>query len=568
MADTITIRVGRQKIEAQPGQKLIEVLQQNQIDIPNFCYETSAGKKVHTCLVEVKGQEGLQNACELEVADKMRVQVNSGLARQQRREALQLAFIYQQNLCQQDNAKACAVVDKIKAYLETGAKDLKNPEQKKYHTMAESIEIDTNLCIGCGKCVKACLQKEVGYLKLVGEGKDKKVAPNGNPKISCIYCGQCTIECPVHAIREQSQVLQVEQALADPDKIVIVQMAPSIRTSIGEEFGMEPGTNVVGKMYTAFRQLGFDKVFDVNMGADITTLVEAAEIVEELKHGGKNLPMFNSCCPSWVQFVMDYYPEFVSHMAEAKSPQIHAGGAYKTWWAEKEGIDPHKIVVVSIMPCTSKKHEARLHELSVDGMNPVDYVLTTRETAHLLKKNNIDLPSLEDSEVDSIGEYSGAAAIYGASGGVLESAMRTATWMLEGKDLPKLEFEEVRGSEGIKKAEIEIAGQKIRVAVVSTIRNARRILEEVKKNPDAYHCVEVMACPGGCIGGGGQPKPTTPEKIDKRIEGLYKIDAEAKMRKAHENQIAKDFMEYAESQPEEKKWELLYRHFGEGKQQE
>ncbi len=557
MAEEITIRINRKKYQTQPGQSLKKVFEENEIDLPWFCLtDDEFPLPLHTCLVEVRGEEGLQLACELKAQDGMRIKTNTGIARQQRREALKMVLEYlEQN--QPDSTQ----VEQIKQYLKTGASDARHPQPKQYQSMGPSIEIDRTLCIGCQKCVKACLQKQVGYLGIKGEGRDKAVEENTNPNISCILCGQCTLECPVDAIREHSEIIHVEQALADPDKIVIAQMAPSIRTSIGEEFGVEAGHNMAPQMNTAFRKLGFDQVFDVNMGADITTLVEAAELVDELKHGGKKLPMFTSCCPSWVKFVEDYYPEMVDHLTDVRSPQVHAGAAYKTWWAEQEGIDPDRIVVVSIMPCTSKKHEARLDELKVQGRKPVDYVLTTRETAHLLKKNNLDLPKLEPSQVDKFGEYSGAGAIYGASGGVMESAMRTAAWMLEGKDLPKIEFEQVRGSQGIKKAEIEIAGKKLKVAVVSTIRNARRILEEVKKNPDSYHCVEVMACPGGCIGGGGQPKPTDQDKIDKRIAGLYEIDQQSKIRKAHQNKIAKDFLAYTETLPEEEKKEVLYRAY-------
>ncbi|MEA2056358.1 MAG: [FeFe] hydrogenase, group A [Patescibacteria group bacterium] len=559
MADDITIRINRQKYQTQPDQFLADILKANNIDLPVFCLLSNEFPlPLHTCLVEVRGQDGLQPACQLKVEDGMRIQTNSGRARQLRREALKILLEHWQK-DENNPPENQEKIEKVKAYLKTGASDQKHPEPREYQSMWPSIEIDRTLCIGCQRCVSACLQKQVGYLADKEEGGKKVVEENTNPNISCILCGQCTLECPVDAIREQSEIIHVEQAIADPEKIVIVQMAPSIRTSIGEEFGMEAGANVAPQMYTALRQLGFDHIFDVNMGADITTLVEAAELVEELKHGSKKLPMFTSCCPSWVKFLRDYYPEMVGHLSNARSPQVHSGAAYKTWWAQQQGIDPDKIVVVSIMPCTSKKQEARLDELKIQGRKPVDYVLTTRETAYLLKKNGINLSELEGSAVDKFGQYSGAAAIYGASGGVVESALRTAAWMLEGKDLPKLEFEQVRGSEGIKKAEIEIGDKKIKMAIVSTMRNARRILEEMKKDPDAYHCVEVMACPGGCIGGGGQPKPTTPEKIDQRIAGLYDIDQKSTMRKAHENQVAKDFLAYADTLPEEQKKELLYR---------
>ncbi|HQM15675.1 MAG TPA: [Fe-Fe] hydrogenase large subunit C-terminal domain-containing protein, partial [Candidatus Woesebacteria bacterium] len=287
---------------------------------------------------------------------------------------------------------------------------------------------------------------------------------------------------------------------------------------------------------------------------------EAEELVERIKHGGV-LPMFTSCCPAWVKFVEYYYPEMIPHLTESRSPQIHAGAAYKTWWAEKEGIDPDKIRVISIMPCTSKKYEARHEKLKIDGRWPVDNVLTTRETAYLLKKHGIDLLSLADSEVDQYGVYSGAAAIYGASGGVMESALRTAAFLLEGKDLTKLEFEQVRGMQGIKKAEVTLAGKTYRVVVAMLATNMHQLIQEVKADPNAYHYIEFMACPGGCIGGGGQPIPASDEKTIKRIDGLYQIDSKMKMRLAHENKVAQDFMKYVRGQSKERQHQLLFTSY-------
>jgi iron-only hydrogenase group A len=453
---------------------------------------------------------------------------------------------------------ACDFIHQLNQYFDY---DLIISEEKKLklHPMAQAAELDPAICIGCNKCVEACEQTGIGFLKLEGEGRSKHVAISQDKNVDCIYCGQCTAACPVKAAREQSQIQQVEEALANKNLITIAQMAPSVRASIGEEFGQEIGANLEKKMFTAFRQLGFDYVFDVNMGADITTLVEAEELVERLQNGGK-LPMFTSCCPAWVKFLEFYYPDMLEHLTEARSPQIHAGGAYKTWWAEKAGIDPDKIRVVSIMPCTAKKYEARHEKLKIDGRWPVDAVLTTRETAYLLKKNQIDLPNLQDGELDELGQYSGAGAIYGASGGVMESALRTAANLLEGKDLSKLEFEAVRGMKGIKKTEVVLAGQTLRVAVVQMAKNMHKIIQEIKSNPEAYHYVEFMACPGGCIGGGGQPQPASNEKTAKRIESLYAIDENMQLRQAHENPVAQEFMRYAR-QDEDKKQSLLYTHY-------
>jgi iron-only hydrogenase group A len=556
---SITIRVDRQKIEAEDGQNLLEVLKNNQINLPEFSAKLPSGQTVTTALVEDFQTKQVKPAAEIQVKDRMRIGLNSGFARQQRQEVLRMVKLNHLQTCSTcQTGTACDFIHQLNQYFDY---DLIISQEKKLklHPMAQAAELDPAICIGCNKCVEACERTGIGFLKLEGEESNKHVAISQDKNVDCIYCGQCTLACPVKAAREQSQIQQVEEILADRNLITIVQMAPSVRVSIGEEFGQEIGVNLEKKMFSAFRRLGFDYVFDVNMGADITTLVEAEELVERLQNGGK-LPMFTSCCPAWVKFLEFYYPDMLEHLTEARSPHIHSGGAYKTWWADKVGIDPEKIRVVSIMPCTSKKYESRHEKLKIDGQWPVDYVLTTRETAYLLKKHQIDLPNLEDGELDEFGQYSGAAAIYGASGGVMESALRTAANLLEGKDLSKLEFEAVRGIKGIKKTEVELAGQTLRVAVVQMAKNMHKIIQEIKTNPEAYHYVEFMACPGGCIGGGGQPQPASDEKTAKRIQGLYAIDDVMQMRQAHENPVAREFVQYAQ-QDENKKRKLLYTHY-------
>jgi iron-only hydrogenase group A len=429
------------------------------------------------------------------------------------------------------------------------------------HKMATAAEIDPNACIACNNCVLMCQRIGIGFLELDGRGSKAHATYKKNPKIDCIYCGQCTAHCPVNAAREQSQIAEVEKALGDKNKIVIAQAAPSIRTTIGEGFDRPFGENLTGEMYTAMRRLGFDHIFDVNMGADITTIVEAKELAKRLKGSGK-LPMFTSCCPGWVKFVEFYHPELIGNLTTARSPQIHSGGAYKSWWAEKMKIDPKKIVVVSIMPCTSKKYEANNHNLFIGKLKPVDFVLTTREFITLLKKHDIDLPKLEESKVDQFGEYSGAAAIYGASGGVMESALRSTYFNITGKELDRVEFSAVRGMKGVKRAEVNFGGRKVKVAVAATVANAKILISEIKKNPNAYDYIEVMACPGGCIGGGGQPVSGTNRIIEKRIEGLYKIDDQMKIRKAHQNPIVKDYFEnYIKNIPPRKSDQLLHRKY-------
>lgn len=558
----LTLNIDDQKITTLEGTPLSQILADNNIHLPDLAAKLSTGQIIHTDLVEDVSVKLVKRVGEIQVKDKLKIKVNSGLARQHR----QAAFRQIQQDCLQ-NCDQTLNQDStypqhpnLEQYLSYDFSDLQADDTFPLHKMAQAAELDASVCTGCNKCVEACARVGVNYLNLEGEDKDKHVVPSKDPKTDCIYCGQCTLNCPVKAAREQSQVQTIEAMLANPNLITIVQMAPSVRTSIGEEFGAEIGMNLEKQMATAFRQLGFDYVFDVNMGADITTMVEAEELTKRLKNNG-TLPMFTSCCPAWVKFVEFYYPEMIPHLTNARSPQIHSGIAYKTWWAEKAGIDPDRIRVISIMPCTSKQYEARQERLKVDDFYPVDATLTTREMAYLLKKNNIDLLNLPEGKSDIFGYYSGAGAIYGASGGVMESALRTAIFMLEGKNLPRLEFEQVRGMEGIKKAEVEVLGQALKVAVATTAVNMHILIKEVKANPEAYHYVEFMACPGGCIGGGGQPIPASDKKTAQRIASLYKIDNGMKIRRAHDNPVVKEFMDYVNSQTEERRYELLCRGY-------
>lgn len=436
------------------------------------------------------------------------------------------------------------------------------------HYMGKTIEFDDNKCIKCTKCVMKCKNCSVNYLeiKLDSEGKKHLSAIEGK---DCIHCGQCTLVCPVNAIRTQPNLEEFKKIFADKSKIFIVQAAPSVRAALGEGWKMEHSLNIEKKMNTAFRKLGFNKVFDVNFGADITTMVEAEELIERLNNPEAKLPMFTSCCYAWVDYVMHYHPELKEYLTTARSPHLHAGGAYKTWWAQKEGINPKDIVVVSVMPCTSKKEEILNENAKIGDMNLVDYSLTVRDITQLLKENNIDLPSLKESEADRLGEYSGAAVIYGASGGVMESALRTAYRMITGEDLKNFNLTEVRtDTTGFKTAEIDIKGKKIKVAVVSTVQNIEKILAELKDNPNAYQYIEVMSCAGGCINGGGMPLlPVKPADqialIEERRKVLYGLDEEKKNeRVAHGNPVVKEYMQWVKDQNNpELEHELYHTHF-------
>lgn len=558
MSKIITVYIDDKPYQAEEGQNLLQIALANQIDIPHLCYhpDLPADHNCRLCLVKHEGE--VTTSCEIQAIDGLRIQTNDSELQELRAENLKLILAsHRENCLKCQKQLPCPVVGLMNKYGVTSEEYRRKMLDLAIHKMANAAEFDPNLCVRCGLCVSACANIGINFLKLEGKSSDVHLSYNQNPKADCVYCGQCTVSCPVGAIREQSHLEVVEAVLADPEKIVIVQMAPSVRASIGEEFGLEPGLNLEKRMFTALRQLGFNKIFDVNMGADITTMVEAEELSERLRQkfaGEKTtLPMFTSCCPGWVKFLEFYYPEMIPHLTTARSPHIHAGGAYKTWWAKKAGVDPSRIVVVSLMPCTSKKYEAAMDKLSFEYnghlLKPVDLVLTTRETAALLKKHQIDLPNLPESEADLEGEYSGAAAIYGASGGVMESALRTTAHLLTGQELPKIDLQEVRGMKGIKKAIVKIGGREIKVAVVVTPRNARNILEKIKRGVEEYDYIEFMACPGGCIGGGGQPLQGTIETIKKRITGLYAIDANKKVRRAHENQVVRDFLNFTKAEP-------------------
>jgi iron-only hydrogenase group A len=559
----IIITIDGQKCEAFPGESVLQATIRNKIDIPHFCYHEDLDVEANcrTCLVETPDGK-THTSCSLPCVDGLNLLLHkSEKVDRLRRENMELLFAEHHKTCPRCiHGDHCETAEILKKYKVTGTKYTRDHPLRKVHKMATSAEFDPEVCVACNKCVKACDQYATGYLKLKGPDSKTRVDYNHDPDVDCVYCGQCTLHCPVGAIREQTHIEAVEKALKNKNKKVIVQTAPSVRVTIGEEFGLEPGHDMTGQMYTAYRKLGFDKIFDVNMGADITTIVEAAELVERIQENGV-LPMFTSCCPGWVKFVEFYEPSLMKNLTTARSPQMHSGGAYKTWWAAKEGVDPKDIIVVSVMPCTSKKYEASQDKFKVNGHDPVDFVLTTRELGTLLRRQNIYLPDLEPSEVDREGEYSGAAAIYGASGGVMESALRTAHFFLTGKELDPIDFKPVRGIEGLKEASVTIGKTKLNLCVISTTRNARKIVQEIKEGKRDYHYVEIMACPGGCLGGGGQPLNTSKRIIAQRINGIYDVDRKMHMRRAHENVIVKDFFDYVEKLPKKKQEAILHTHY-------
>lgn len=533
--EKIKIIIDGKEYLADGGQTILEVALANGIKIPNLCYHPDVEVKslCRMCLVEIKGNKNLQTACSTKVVEGMEISTESERIKRSRKINLELIFSQHHEEC--DDCvwfRSCKLLEYAKDF---GVENGRFPDRKSNRPIEQTgpIVFDWTKCIDCRNCVDVC---PVDFLEVKGRGADIEIKACSDQNKECINCGQCIVHCPVGAIEAEGEFEEIEKPLQDKSKTVIIQFAPAIRSSIGEEFGMEPGSVVTGQMVAGMRKLGFNKVFDTSVAADFTTYEEAQELIERVKTG-KNLPAFSSCCPSWVKFLEFYYPEFISNLCTSRSPQMMMGGILKTYWAKENNIDPKDIIVVSVMPCTSKKFEIKREEMKLEnGCFPIDYVLTTREMARLFKRHDIDLKNIEPEEADDpFGNPSGAGVIYGASGGVFESAFRTAYFMATGKNLENIDVKEIRGQKGIKIKELKLGDTILKVRVVNGIRNAKKMLEELKKDPNAFHAMEVMTCPGGCIGGGGQPIPNTPEIREKRADALYEVDADKKMRLAHEN---------------------------------
>ena len=437
--------------------------------------------------------------------------------------------------------------------------------------LSPSIVRDFNKCILCRRCVAACKNvQQIGAIDVINRGFESCISTVGDcslNNVNCTFCGQCIEACPTGALHEKETINDVWVKLKDPESYVIVQTAPSIRVALGEEFQMPIGTNVTGKMVTALKRLGFDKVFDTNTGADFTIMEEANEFIKRFKEKD-NLPMMTSCCPAWVKYIESYEPELLPHLSSCKSPHQMFGAILKTYYAKKMNIDPEKIYVVSVMPCIAKKFERSRPEMQNYGLENVDNVITTRELSRMIKQANIEFEKLEESNFDDpMGEATGAGAIFGSTGGVMEAALRTAQDVLTGKDLGKIDFEQVRGGKGIKRATVEIAGKEIKVVAASGLSNARKILEEIKSGKADYQFVEIMACPGGCVMGGGQPVKSSKIRAEKdirklRADSIYSIDEKSKIRKSHENPVLKQiYKEYLKKPGSEIAEELLHTNY-------
>lgn len=555
------------KVKAEKGMTILEAAKSVGIHIPTLCHmkELFPTGACRLCVVEVDGMRGLTPSCAYPVAEGMKVQTNSHRVRRSRKTIIELLIEnHPQDCLVCVRNKNCELQDLSEKY---GVREHRYVGEKKDHAIdisSASMERDPAKCILCGRCVRVCNEiQKVGAIDFTNRGFTTNVTTPYNKGLNisdCILCGQCIVACPTAALREKSHMKDVVAALNDKKKFTVVQIAPAVRATLGEEYNMPLGKNVTGQIITGLRRLGFNKVFDTNFGADLTILEEATELINRVKNGGK-LPMFTSCCPGWVKYIEQNRPHLLEHVSTCKSPHEMEGAVLKTYYAKKMGLNPKDIYVVSIMPCTVKKFEAERPELTEEHMQDVDAVLTTRELVRIFKIAGIEFEDLPEGEFDNpLGESTGAAAIFGTSGGVMEAAVRTAYYYLTGKELEKIELEDFRTGNRIKESTIKINEDlSVNAAVVNGIGNIGEILDEIENGESKYHFIEVMACPGGCINGGGQPIHQKPEKIKKRVEALYEIDMKAKKRKSHENDsVKKLYDEFLDEPNSHKAHEILH----------
>jgi iron-only hydrogenase group A len=542
----VQLTINNIKVNAEDGMTILDAAKSVGIHIPTLCHlkDLAPTGACRICVVEVQGQRNLTPSCAFPVYDGMVVETNSPRVRRARKTIVELLIEnHPQDCLICVRNKNCELQNLSEKY---SVREHRYVGESKNHAIdisSASMERDPAKCILCGRCVRVCHEvQKVGAIDFTNRGFSTIVTTPYNKGINvsdCILCGQCILVCPTAALREKGALKEVVNAINDRTKFTIVQVAPAVRATLGEEYNMPLGTDVTGQMVTGLKRLGFKKVFDTNFGADLTIMEEATELIHRIQNGG-SLPMFTSCCPGWIKYAEQNRPEILEHLSSCKSPHEMEGAVLKTYYAKKMGINPKDIFVVSIMPCTVKKYESNRNELSEDNMADVDAVLTTRELVRFFKLAGIEFGDLPEGYFDNpLGESTGAAAIFGTSGGVMEAALRTTYFKISGKELENLDLEAVRGKEGVKEATVSINGLDINVAVVNGIGNVKKVLDDVQNGTSKYHFVEVMTCPGGCINGGGQPIHQMTEKIQKRMKALYQIDSRMKLRRSHENESVK-----------------------------
>ncbi len=551
--DMLNVKINGISVSVEKGSTILDAARKAGVEIPTLCFmkEKNEIGACRICVVEANEGRGFRivTACVYPVSEGMEVLTNTEKIQKARRTTLELILSTHEKKC-------LSCVRSTNCELQKLCRDY-GVEESAFEGFKPTYELDTstphlvrdnNKCVLCRRCVAACNEQYVGVIGANNRGIDTAIGTPfevGLSNVPCISCGQCTVVCPTGALVEKDDTDKIWAALADPDKHVVVQTAPSIRATLGECFGMPIGTNVEGKMVAALRRLGFDKIFDTDFAADLTIVEEANELVERIKNNG-TLPMITSCSPGWVKFCEYYYPDMLAHLSTCKSPQQMAGAVIKTYYADKMGIDPKDIVSVSVMPCTAKKFEIGREDQSAAGVPDVDIAITTRELSRMIMRAGINFAYLPDEEFDSpLGEDTGAAVIFGATGGVMEAALRTANDWLTGKDNTDIDFTAVRGTQGLKQATVNINGSDIKVAVASGAAAAKCVMDRMKNgNPDGWAFVEIMGCPGGCVNGGGQPiQPQyvrdTVDLKAVRAKALYDQDASMALRKSHESPVVK-----------------------------
>lgn len=565
----INVNINGIDLSVDKNSTILEAARKLNIDIPTLCYHPDQKLKgnCRVCVVEVEGYSKLQASCCTPVSEGMKIKTNSKRSREARKAVLELILA-------NHNGDCLTCVRNGNCELQTLSREL-NIDDIRFDNVVDNLPIDNDnpsivrdnsKCIKCGRCIVACNEVQgVGAIYNINRSSDMKISTAFNSGLHdspCVYCGQCINVCPVGALYEKSDLDKVWDVIENKNKHVVVQIAPAVRVSLGEEFGMAPGTIVTGKMVSFLKKIGFDKVFDTDFTADLTIIEEGNELIHRLSNNGK-LPMITSCSPGWIRFVEYFYPELLGHLSSCKSPQQMFGALAKTYYAEKHDINPEDIVVVSIMPCTAKKSEAIREEMTDSGFKDVDIVITTRELARMVKQSGMDINKLEEEKFDNpFGITTGAGVIFGATGGVMEAALRTVYEVVTNDELENIEFNAVRGLKGFKESKVQVGDLLVKVAVVNGLDNARKILEMIKEGKADYHFIEVMCCPGGCIGGGGQPIPGTNEVKQLRVDGIYKADGSMELRKSHKNPVVmRLYEEFLEKPLGEKSHKLLHTHY-------
>jgi iron-only hydrogenase group A len=572
----IKARINDLPVEVPEGTTILDAARQVQVCIPTLCKHRDllSTAACGICIVRNKGGNKMIRACCTPLENGMEITTHDRDIVEVRRSTLELILSNHPNGCLTCGRNGECELQALAADFNINTEAIKRYVREiPADTSTGSIVIDFTKCIKCGRCIQVCQEmQDVWALSFLERGINTRMAPAGDITLAespCVKCGQCSAHCPTGAIVENDETQTVWDALHDPNKVCVVQIAPSVRVTVGEAFGLPPGTNLTRKLYSALRRLGFKAVFDTNFAADVTIVEEASEFIERFAHKRGPLPLITSCCPSWTDFMEKTHWDFIDNFSTAKSPQQMLGVLAKTYYAEKLGVDPAKLYMVSIMPCTAKKYElTRTEEMYASGFKDVDVAITTRELARMLKQSGIDFLALPDADPDSLlGDYTGAGTIFGATGGVMEAAVRTAYFYATGKKMPGIELEAVRGLQGVKEGTVDIDGTPVRVAVAHGLANVEEVLNRVREAQKAgketpYHFIEVMACPGGCIGGGGQPYGVDNERRQQRAAGLYQDDRDQKIRYSHENpEVIRLYDDFLGKPLSEKSHHLLHTRY-------